>query len=90
MCVCVCVCVCVRFCVLGELFTVGLPTGTIVSVGSLGRTSMILEDLKLVRTPRTSLTRGSCALFKCVITILNLIYAVTPGNSPDDDRRKYR
>ena len=31
----------VRFRVLGELFTAGSPTGTIVSVGSLGRASMI-------------------------------------------------
>ena len=47
----------VRFCVLGELFTAGSPAGTIVSVGSLGRASMMLEDPKLGRTPKTSLTR---------------------------------
>ena len=59
-----------RFCVLGELFTARSLARTIVLVGSLGRASMILEDLKLVRTPRTSLTRRSCTLFKCVTTIL--------------------
>ena len=48
---------------LGEIFTVGLPAGAIVSVGSLGRASMMLEDPKLVRTPRTSLTRRFCASF---------------------------
>ena len=41
----------------GRIFTVGSPAGTIVSVGSLGRASMMLEDRKLVRTPRTSQTR---------------------------------
>ena len=41
----------------GRIFTAGSPAGTIVSAGSLGRASMMLEDLKLVRTPRTSLTR---------------------------------
>ena len=60
-----------QFCVLGELFTAGSPSGTIVSVGSLGRASMMLEDPKLVRIPRTSLTRRFCALFlfKCLTTI---------------------
>ena len=52
------------FCVLGKLFTVGSLTGTIVSVGSLGRARMMLEDPKLVRTPSTSLTRRFCAHFK--------------------------
>ena len=57
-----------RYCVLGELFTAGSPSGIIVSVGSLGRASMTLEDPKLVKTPRTSLTRCFCAPFECVIT----------------------
>ena len=47
----------------GRIFTAGSPTRTIISVGSLGRASMMLEDPKLVRTPRTSLTRQFCALF---------------------------
>ena len=52
---------------------------------------MMLENPKLVRTPRTSLTRRFCALFfKCLTTILMLIDAVTAGNSPDDNRRKHR
>ena len=53
----------VCFCMLGVFFTAGSPAGTKVSVGSLGRASMMLEDPKLVRTPRTSLTRRFCALF---------------------------
>ena len=60
----------VQFCVLGKPFTTGSPAGTIVSVGSLGRTSMMLENPKLVRTPRTSITRWACALFECVITMI--------------------
>ena len=48
---------------LGELFTVGSPAGTMVLVGSVRRASIMLEDLKLVRTPRTSLTRRFYALF---------------------------
>ena len=47
----------------GSIFTAESPAGTIVSVGSLGRASMMLEDPKLLRTPRTSLTRRFCALF---------------------------
>ena len=47
----------------GRIFTAGSPAGTKVPVGSLGRASMMLEDPKLVRTPRTSLTRRFCALF---------------------------
>ena len=31
----------------GRIFTAGSPAGTIFSVGSLGRASMILEDPKL-------------------------------------------
>ena len=46
-----------------RIFTAGSPAGTKVSVGSLGRASMMLEDPKLVKTPRTSLTRRFCALF---------------------------
>ena len=45
-----------------RFFTAVTPAGTIVSVGSLGRASMKLEDPKLVRTPRTSLTRRFWAL----------------------------
>ena len=52
-----------RFCVLGELFTAGSSAGTIVSVGSLGRATMMMEDPKLVRTPRTSPTRRFFAFF---------------------------
>ena len=55
----------VRFCVVNELFTAGLPAEFIVSVGSLGRANMMLEDPKLARTPKTSLTMRSCALFEC-------------------------
>ena len=44
----------------------------ITSVVSLGWASMMLEDPKLVRTPRKSLSRRSCALFECMITILNI------------------
>ena len=56
---------------LGVFFTAGSPAGTKVSVGSLGRASMMLEDPKLLRTPRTSLTRQFCELFfKCLTTIL--------------------
>ena len=53
---------------------------------------MMLEDPKLVRTPRTSLTRRFCALFffKGLTTILMLIDAVTAGNRLDDNRRKHR
>ena len=47
----------------GRILTAGSPPGTIVSVGSLGRASMMLEDPKFVRTPRTSLTRRFRALF---------------------------
>ena len=57
-----------QFCVLSKLFTAGSPTGTIVSVRSLGEQELMLENLKLERTPRTSLTRRSCAIFECVIT----------------------
>ena len=39
----------------GRIFTAGSPAGTKVSVGSLERASIMLEDLKLVRTPRTSI-----------------------------------
>ena len=47
----------------GRIFTAGSPAGTKVSVGSLGRANMMLEDPKLIRTPRTSLTGRFCALF---------------------------
>ena len=53
----------VRHCVPVELFTAGSPAGIIVSVGLLGRASMMLEDPKLVRTQRTLLTRRSSALW---------------------------
>ena len=57
----------------GRIFTAGSPAGTIVLVGSFGRASMMLEDPKLVRTPRTSPTRRFCALFlKCVTTSVNV------------------
>ena len=49
-----------------HIFTLGSPAGTIVSVGSLGRASTMLENLKLVRTPRTALTRWFHALFLSV------------------------
>ena len=56
----------------GRIFTAGSPAGTIVLVGSLGKASMTLEDPKLVRTLRTSLTRRFCALFfKCVTTMIS-------------------
>ena len=55
----------------GEVFTAESLAGTIVSVGSLGRASMVLEDPKHVRTPRTSLTRTILRtfFFKCVTTM---------------------
>ena len=59
----------VQNCILGKPFTAGLPARIIVWVGSLGRASMMLKDLKLVRTTITSLTRWSCAFFECMITI---------------------
>ena len=66
----------VQFCVLGELFNAGSPAGIIVSVESLERASMMLENPKLIRTPSSSLTRWSCALFQCVITIYIYIHEV--------------
>ena len=79
-----------RYCVLGELFIAGSPAKRMVSVGLLGRASMMLEDPILVRTPRILLTRRSCALFECVITTLILVDSVITGNRPNDDRKKYR
>ncbi len=43
----------VRFSVLGELFTVGSLAGTIVSVASFGRASVMLEDHLLKRFIQT-------------------------------------
>ena len=48
----------------------------------------MLDYSKLVRTPRTSLIRRSCALFWCMITTSILNYTVTTGISNYDARRK--
>ena len=65
-----------RYCILGKLFTAGSLARIIVLVESLGKTSMMLEDPKLVRTPRTLLMGQCCIIFECVITTIQILCRV--------------